>query len=104
MDGLPVVGQVIAYRIHWAIVLARAVTSDSIVLLETETQRIDYRMAALTGLWPRELRHLFSHREVGGELGVFESHGHGRRLERAANNIAGKEDAAMNRRGEFLVR
>src|SRR5712671_2025128 len=79
-DGLPIIRQIIAGSIHWLVVVARAEAPDRIVLLEAEPEGIDYGVTALAILRPRQLRHLLAHRQVRSEVGIFESHGHRRRL------------------------
>ena len=77
-----VIGQILAHRINRLFVLGCPETAHGIILLEAESQRVDAGMAALARLRAGQLGNFLAHREVGGEVRVFEGHhGHRRRLQ-----------------------
>src|ERR1043166_9709863 len=96
-DRLAFISGVVADGVDGLAALARLESAHGVKILKAEAQRIDHGMTALAGLGARHLGDLFAHREIRREVGVFENLGHGRRLERAAYNIASEKDSAMNR-------
>src|SRR6266850_3973691 len=84
---LAIIGHVFADRINRFFVFARAEAPHSVVLLETESERIDYGMTALTSLRTGQLRHLLPHRQVWSEIRVLEGHCHWRRLKGASHDV-----------------
>src|SRR5262245_25030032 len=99
-----VIRQVIACGINGPIVFAGAKAAYGVELFKTEPEWVDDGVAALAGGRLSELRDFFAHRQVGSEIGIFESHRHRWRLEGPADDVPGQEDSAMNRRSHFLIR
>src|SRR5690606_13427378 len=64
-DRLPVIRRVITHSIDWTIVFRGAKPANRIEMFETESQGIDDRMTALTGLGTRQFGNFFPHGQVG---------------------------------------
>src|SRR5262245_63579981 len=66
--------------------LFRSKSTDGIVVLEAETERIDDRVTALTRLRAGHLGNLFAHRQIWREGGIVKILRHGRRTQSASED------------------
>ena len=84
--------------LHVAADLGRPVASDGIEFLQREAERIDHRVAGLTGNRTRLQRHPFPCAQIWMEVGRQRGDCLLRRLEDVAHHAAGQEHAAVDRR------